>query len=451
MAENLIVSTEEMQSTLNTFNTQKGAQTSAYESMKSTIAGLSGSWLGEASQSFQNQFQTYYSNISQSEAKMADAVDELGKSATCSWAPRSNRLNPAPAPWTLGKAPSPDSQAMACFLCYTPGSRKARFPRRIAFITNPNEQVCIKRRLEGVGFCAYSIQSGRVYQSGQRAEKRGVRVGKLRLQHTGASSGPSGISGRLSSCRTQLRAAASSASRLAGSAMKAANLLIECEEGLEGIAQAACSDTTRSAISEGVAFALGLYKKTGILGSTIGSIAAFSMNPTAENAVKALERSIKTYVKWEENGISSDELFGLQKYLANPSQAKNIVLATSRNLNKNLVKELDLGSVANGIGFAASLAFSGIENYEECKNNDISVDRAVVETVAEGVTSFAITGVVTAAIAMAVGGPAIAVGVTSYATIFAANALYKGVTGNETVPLRILGILLEMDTILPRW
>ncbi len=248
----------------------------------------------------------------------------------------------------------------------------------------------------------------------------------------GASSGPSGISGRLSSCRTQLRAAASSASRLAGSAMKAANLLIECEEGLEGIAQAACSDTTRSAISEGVAFALGLYKKTGILGSTIGSIAAFSMNPTAENAVKALERSIKTYVKWEENGISSDELFGLQKYLANPSQAKNIVLATSRNLNKNLVKELDLGSVANGIGFAASLAFSGIENYEECKNNDISVDRAVVETVAEGVTSFAITGVVTAAIAMAVGGPAIAVGVTSYATIFAANALYKGVTGNET-------------------
>jgi WXG100 family type VII secretion target len=81
MAENLIVSTEEMQSTLNTFNTQKGAQTSAYESMKSSIAGLAGSWIGEASQSFQSQFQTYYSNISQSEAKMADAVDELAKSA----------------------------------------------------------------------------------------------------------------------------------------------------------------------------------------------------------------------------------------------------------------------------------------------------------------------------------------------------------------------------------
>lgn len=81
MAENIIVSTEEMQSTLNTFNTQKGAQTSAYESMKSTIAGLAGSWIGEASQAFQNQFQTYYANISQSEAKMADAVDELGKSA----------------------------------------------------------------------------------------------------------------------------------------------------------------------------------------------------------------------------------------------------------------------------------------------------------------------------------------------------------------------------------
>ncbi len=81
MAEMIKVSTEEMQSTLNAYNTQKASQTTAYESMKNTISGLSGDWQGEASNTFQNQFQQFYTNIAMSEAKMQDAVDELAKSA----------------------------------------------------------------------------------------------------------------------------------------------------------------------------------------------------------------------------------------------------------------------------------------------------------------------------------------------------------------------------------
>lgn len=105
MAETIKVSTEEMQSTLNTFNTQKGAQMSAYESMKSTIGGLAGSWQGEASQTFQGQFQTFYGNISQSEAKMADAVDELAKSAELFVGAEIERLKSGAAALEVGRSP----------------------------------------------------------------------------------------------------------------------------------------------------------------------------------------------------------------------------------------------------------------------------------------------------------------------------------------------------------
>ena len=105
MAETIKVSTEEMQSTLNTFNTQKGAQMSAYESMKSTISGLAGGWMGEASSAFQGQFQTFYSNISQSEAKMADAVDELAKSADLFVGAEIEHLKSAASALEVGRSP----------------------------------------------------------------------------------------------------------------------------------------------------------------------------------------------------------------------------------------------------------------------------------------------------------------------------------------------------------
>lgn len=105
MSELIKVSTEEMQATLNTFNTQKGAQMSAYESMKNIVAELGGSYLGEASQTFQNQFQSFYGNLSQSEAKMADAVDELAKSADLFVGAEIEKLKSKAAALETGRSP----------------------------------------------------------------------------------------------------------------------------------------------------------------------------------------------------------------------------------------------------------------------------------------------------------------------------------------------------------
>ena len=81
MAERITVTTEEMQATLNTYTTQKGAQSTAFNNMQSTVNSLAGIWDGEASNTFKQQFQKFYNNIRQSEEKMQDAVDELRKSA----------------------------------------------------------------------------------------------------------------------------------------------------------------------------------------------------------------------------------------------------------------------------------------------------------------------------------------------------------------------------------
>ena len=79
MAETIKVSTEQMESTISSYNTQKGAQSTAYAAIKSAVSGLQGTWMGEAAQAFQDRFAQYYQNVEQSEAKMQDAVDELRK------------------------------------------------------------------------------------------------------------------------------------------------------------------------------------------------------------------------------------------------------------------------------------------------------------------------------------------------------------------------------------
>ena len=81
MAEVVKVSTEEMISTVNAYNTQKGAQQSAYSAMKSSVTSLHGPWMGDSAQAFQDQFAQFFSNLEQSEAKMQDAIDELRESA----------------------------------------------------------------------------------------------------------------------------------------------------------------------------------------------------------------------------------------------------------------------------------------------------------------------------------------------------------------------------------
>ena len=80
MAEIIKVSTPEMQSTLNTYNTQKGAQSTAYQNMNTSINNLSSVWEGQAASAFRQRFQEFYRNLSMSEEKMQDCIDELRKS-----------------------------------------------------------------------------------------------------------------------------------------------------------------------------------------------------------------------------------------------------------------------------------------------------------------------------------------------------------------------------------
>ena len=78
MAEIITVSLEQMTATANTYTTQKGAQATAYQAMKAAVDSVE--WTGGAAESFKAQFQEFFANIEQSEAKMQDAVDELNKS-----------------------------------------------------------------------------------------------------------------------------------------------------------------------------------------------------------------------------------------------------------------------------------------------------------------------------------------------------------------------------------
>jgi WXG100 family type VII secretion target len=81
MAERITVSTEEMQATLSTYSTQKGAQATAFTSMNTAVNALDSVWQGDASNTFKQQFQKFYNNIRLSEEKMQDAVDELRKTS----------------------------------------------------------------------------------------------------------------------------------------------------------------------------------------------------------------------------------------------------------------------------------------------------------------------------------------------------------------------------------
>lgn len=103
MAELITVSTEQMQETLNTFNSQKGAQATAYTNIKSAINSVV--YEGEACTAFMTQFNQFYNNISMSEAKMADAVDELAKAQNLYVGAEIERLKTEAAALQVGRDP----------------------------------------------------------------------------------------------------------------------------------------------------------------------------------------------------------------------------------------------------------------------------------------------------------------------------------------------------------
>ena len=81
MAERVLVSTEDMLTTVGVYQTNKKKQADAYQQLNSAVNTLDAAWDGAASEAFKTSFRALYKNISMSEARMKDAIDELTKSA----------------------------------------------------------------------------------------------------------------------------------------------------------------------------------------------------------------------------------------------------------------------------------------------------------------------------------------------------------------------------------
>lgn len=81
MADVIHVSSEELRSTVQKYNTQKAQLQTAYLQMSNAVRQVDGSWNGDASEAFKAQFEQLYKNIEQTEAKVQDAVDEMTKAA----------------------------------------------------------------------------------------------------------------------------------------------------------------------------------------------------------------------------------------------------------------------------------------------------------------------------------------------------------------------------------
>ena len=81
MADVLKVTPEELRNTASQFKTYQGNLQTAYLQMSDAVRSLDTTWNGDASEQFKAQFDAMYKNLSQTEQKMTDAVDELTKAA----------------------------------------------------------------------------------------------------------------------------------------------------------------------------------------------------------------------------------------------------------------------------------------------------------------------------------------------------------------------------------
>ncbi len=79
MADILKVTPEELQATAGQFKSNQQSMQVAYLTMSDAVRTLGTTWTGEASSAFQQQFEAMYKNLSLTEEKMADAIDELMK------------------------------------------------------------------------------------------------------------------------------------------------------------------------------------------------------------------------------------------------------------------------------------------------------------------------------------------------------------------------------------
>lgn len=81
MAERILVSTELMLQTMQQYENNKNKQMIAYLQLYRTVHSLDGVWVGAAHDVFIERFEALYNNISQSEERMQDAVNELRSSS----------------------------------------------------------------------------------------------------------------------------------------------------------------------------------------------------------------------------------------------------------------------------------------------------------------------------------------------------------------------------------
>ena len=79
MADILKVTPEELVATANTFKSNQAKLQVAYLTMSDAVRTLDTTWNGDASEQFKAQFDSMYKNLSQTEEKMQDAIDELMK------------------------------------------------------------------------------------------------------------------------------------------------------------------------------------------------------------------------------------------------------------------------------------------------------------------------------------------------------------------------------------
>jgi len=79
MADILKVTPAELVDTAAKFKTYQNTLKVAYLTMSDAVRHLDASWNGEASETFKAQFDAMYANLSQTEEKMDDAIDELTK------------------------------------------------------------------------------------------------------------------------------------------------------------------------------------------------------------------------------------------------------------------------------------------------------------------------------------------------------------------------------------
>lgn len=81
MAEQILVSPAEMQSTITQYTSCKEKLSTAYLQMSNAVRELDATWHGTASETFKASFDALYKNLEQTEAKIQDAIDELTQAA----------------------------------------------------------------------------------------------------------------------------------------------------------------------------------------------------------------------------------------------------------------------------------------------------------------------------------------------------------------------------------